>query len=110
MSQLQPTTETADPESVLLARAYALILSWGCPKCGKPYPCPCDVDSAAEAMPKAILDSDSEAERVPMMMIPPRDVISTENRVATTDTGNLSVRATVKTTAKKKVITAAIQQ
>jgi hypothetical protein len=32
-----------DPEAALLARAYALILSWPCPICGKPYPCEHDL-------------------------------------------------------------------
>ena len=36
------TAPPPDPEAVLCARVYALILSWPCPKCGKPYPCQCN--------------------------------------------------------------------
>lgn len=110
MSQLQLTTEIADPESALLARAYALILSWGCPKCGKPYPCPCDVSATEKAVPKVLPDLNSEAELTPKMIAPPRAVITTEDSVAITDTGNLSVIAITKTTAKKRAFVAAIQQ
>jgi len=35
-------TAAPDPEAILCARVYALILSWPCPKCGKPYPCQCN--------------------------------------------------------------------
>ena len=35
-------TPPPDPEAVLCARAYALILSWSCSKYGKLYPCQCN--------------------------------------------------------------------
>ncbi len=111
MGQLQLATEIADPEAALLARAYALILSWGCPTCGKPYPCPCDASATEEAVPKVIPNSNSEAELTPKVMATPREVIATENSVvAITDTGNLSAMATTKTTTKKGVLVAAIHQ
>lgn len=34
-------------EAAQLARAYRLILSWPCPNCGQPYPCPCDARETA---------------------------------------------------------------
>jgi hypothetical protein len=32
-----------DPAAAQVARAYHVILSWGCPECGRPYPCEHDL-------------------------------------------------------------------
>lgn len=44
-------TAPADPEAALLARAYRLVMSWPCPECGKPYPCPHDLAPESEIEP-----------------------------------------------------------
>jgi len=39
-----------------LRLAFALILTWPCPDCGRPFPCPCDglpADDPADDQPKA---------------------------------------------------------
>jgi hypothetical protein len=97
MSQLQLTTEIADPEATLLARAYALILSWGCPKCGKPYPCPCDVSAGEESAPKDLLIED--VERLLVTIESPQETITNRHSVGITATGNLLVSTTANTTA-----------
>lgn len=33
--------ETPDREAVILGRLVARVLSWPCPKCGRPWPCAC---------------------------------------------------------------------
>jgi len=38
-----PSRPPADLAAEKLARAYGLILSWPCPVCGRPFPCPCDL-------------------------------------------------------------------
>ncbi len=41
-------TAPADAETALWAHALSLILSWGCPVCGKPFPCAHDAPTESK--------------------------------------------------------------
>lgn len=49
---------SADPAAAGLARAYHIILSWGCPECGKPYPCEHDL-AETKTQPAVSLGGDA---------------------------------------------------
>jgi hypothetical protein len=45
MNSHNDTPNPEEAQAQLLARAYSLILSWPCPLCGRPFPCPHDTES-----------------------------------------------------------------
>jgi hypothetical protein len=60
-----PRNVLPDEQGETLARFYRLVLSWPCPNCGQPWPCPCDL---AEKLPA--LDSIPRAETPPEEGLP----------------------------------------